>query len=93
MLMQQNRPLVKSHIMARCRPMTAGRIATQRLAMQRSPSHALAPHQTFAARRIPEPEPQSSGTLLPWADPYIADLHRRHEGELRRERIAGRDRE
>ncbi len=26
--------------------------------------------------------------LLPWADPYIADLHRRHASELRGERLA-----
>ena len=26
--------------------------------------------------------------LLPWADPYIADLHRRHASALRGERLA-----
>lgn len=90
MLMQHNRSLAKSHTMARYRPTAAGRVATHSLIVQRNPSPALALQPSFAARRISEPEPQSSGTLLPWADPYIADLHRRHEGELRREWIEGR---
>ena len=88
MLMQQSRSLAKSHTMGRCRPMTTGRILALRISTQRSA--ALEPRQTFSAPQSYEIEPQSSGTLLPWADPYIADLQRRHEGELRRERIAGR---
>lgn len=38
-------------------------------------------------------EPRSQATtqsipeLLPWADPYIADLHREHAREMRRERV------
>ena len=94
MLMQESRSLGKSHtIMARFRPMTSSRIAVQQSSNERGPSNRLAPSQTFAARRISEPEQHSSGTLLPWADPYIADLQRRHEGELRRERSEGRARE
>jgi hypothetical protein len=88
--MQQSRSLAKSHTMGRCRPMTASRLLTLRISTDRSPSHA--PRETFSAPQSYEVEPQSSGTLLPWADPYIADLQRRHEGELRRERIAGRER-
>jgi len=33
-------------------------------------------------------EPAAPRKLLPWADPYIADLHRRHEDHLRRESAA-----
>jgi hypothetical protein len=90
MLLQSHRSLAKSHSMARYRPMTAGRIAPQRVATHRITPHALVPRQTIG--RVSEAAAQSSGTLLPWADPYIADLHRRHEGELRRERIEGRER-
>jgi hypothetical protein len=37
------------------------------------------PRSSVAAQSIPE--------LLPWADPYIADLHRQHAREMRRERV------
>jgi len=91
MLMQQYRTPLKSHTMVRHRPMTAGRIATPHASIHRTATHALAPLQTFG--RISQRASQASGTLLPWADPYIADLHRRHEGELRRERIEDGGRE
>jgi hypothetical protein len=95
--MQSHRALVKGNsIMARCRPATAAQHSPhhnsgQRIAILRDPSSTLRLHQPIAASRAMEPSiaesnDHSSGTLLPWADPYIADLHRRHEGELRRER-------
>jgi hypothetical protein len=37
------------------------------------------PHSQTVAPSVPE--------LLPWADPYIADLHRQHARDLRRERV------
>ena len=32
---------------------------------------------------------ETAAELLPWADPYIADLHRQHARELRRVKLAG----
>ena len=81
--------------MAKYRPIAA-RISphqTQRTATHRGASHALVLHRPLAEPRNSEPEPHTTDTLLPWADPYIADLHRRHEGELRRERRERRERE
>ena len=72
MLMQQHRSSLKSHTMARHRPMTAGRIMTPHASLHRTAPHALPPRQTFG--RVSQRASQSSGTLLPWADPYIADL-------------------
>jgi hypothetical protein len=55
-------------------------------------------HQLEAAARSALAESESdaptSGSssipdLVPWADPYIADLHRQHAHEMRRERVTG----
>ncbi len=53
-------------------------------------------HQLEAARRVSQDEPRhtentpnpSVPDLLPWADPYIADLHRQHAQLMRREKVA-----
>jgi hypothetical protein len=53
-------------------------------------------HQLEAARSTFRDEAQTTQSiasssvpdLLPWADPYIADLHRQHAHQMRREKVA-----
>ncbi len=40
------------------------------------------------ARAVRDLASESGPELLPWADPYIAELHRQNAQDLRRERVA-----
>lgn len=95
-------PVASSSILARHRSIAGrispAHGSMHRMRLHRGGAEAVA-HESFSAPRaavIREgvsrverscgSQPCSPSTLLPWADPYIADLHRRHEGEMRRER-------
>lgn len=96
MLLQARRPAAKVMPLLTKHRRIAGRIAphhsvTIRLAPHRGPSRPIESHSPISPphasdRRTADLESDCDSTLLPWADPYIASLHRRHEGELRRER-------
>ena len=45
----------------------------------------LAPQTAPVVRRLPEPAPEPRD-LLPWADPYIASLHRQNERQMEQQR-------
>jgi hypothetical protein len=51
---------------------------------------AHASSSAFPGGQAEAPEMRSAvPELLPWADPYIADLHRQHADDMQREEIAG----
>jgi len=95
MLAQMHRPHAQNnHIMPRFRPAADPRMSPHHsvarpVGVERSEPRALVLHRPFCEPRDAERPDNSASTLLPWADPYIASLHRRHEGELRRERRIG----
>ena len=96
MLLQSHRLTARSGLTLTTKSRLARRIAqhhgvTIRLAPHREPLRSSDDERSFSSpedvnRRLVDRESPSDSTLLPWADPYIASLHRRHEGELRLER-------
>jgi hypothetical protein len=62
-------------------------LQTMRAVVDRRPNTSLrlAPQTMPVVRRLPEPTP-GPRDLLPWADPYIASLHRQNERQMEQQR-------
>jgi hypothetical protein len=94
MLMQSHRSGLRSGLRSSPTRAITGRIVSRHTAVYPTAPHRGAAIPQAAERSFSAPgrchgslgdrECESPSTLLPWADPYIASLQRRHEGELRR---------